>query len=92
MVRESWDEMKPNLNDNICVKGMLQLCSHAENDFDIYDHGRKITWNARNALKCASKNRSILWKDKKVRNYIKSLCVQKEKKFLKKQHFKKSDV
>ena len=42
MVHESCNEMKPNLHDNICLKGMMQLCSHAENDIDIYDHGRKL--------------------------------------------------
>ena len=42
MAHESCNEKKPNLHDNICVKGMMQLCSHAENDIDIYDHGRKL--------------------------------------------------
>ena len=85
--------MKPNLHDNICVKGMMQLCSHAENDIDIYDHGRKLRWNARNALKCESKKRSILWKDKKKYETTSKVNVYKNKnKSICKQHFKKGDV
>ena len=73
MVHESWNEMKTNLHDKICVKGMMQLCSHAENDIDICDHGRKITWNALKCVEMVSLKIEVYYgKTKKVRNYIKS--------------------
>ena len=84
--------MKLNLHDNICVKGMMQLCSHAENDIDIYDHGRKLRWNARNALKCESKKEVYCERTKKYETTSKVNVYKNKNKSICKQHFKKSDV